>query len=260
MIVGNCGTSTSNIRSYLESVKGVAVNVGTFAGYKSLRSAAGVIGTRKANADQIAEMAELLQEKIRAGAFGFSVGLDYSPQTSATTEELMVLAGAVKSSGGLFAMHIRDENDRVVQALEEAITIAQKSGVKFEYSHIKAAGKRNWGKMSTLLDMLAKARAAGVDISADVYAYTYSSLDVGSSRESIKEENIQMALQSPFVMVAADGGLNANGRAIHPRAYSNNTRVLATYVRDKGVLTLADAVHKMTQMPAERLGITDRGS
>jgi len=92
-----------------------------------------------------------------------------------------------------------------------------------------------------------------------VYGYTFSSLDVGKGRNSINEGDLVIALTHPLVMIGSDSGLSKNGRAIHPRAYGNYPRILRKYVREKGLLTLEEAVHKMTAMPAEKLRLRDRG-
>jgi N-acyl-D-aspartate/D-glutamate deacylase len=204
-------------------------------------------------------MQEKLATMLQEGAFGLSVGLEYWPQTFATTGELVDLCQVLREKGGFYATHIRSESDRVLEAAAEAITIGQQAGVPVQYSHIKASFQRNWGKMQRILSLVDDARRGGLDITADVYGYTFSSWDLGSSRDSLSEDDLQLALQHPAVMIGSDSGLDAQGRAVHPRAYGNYPRILRRYALDKKVITLEQAIHKMTAMPAQRLGLKDRG-
>ena len=261
-IAGNCGTSVDSVPEYLAQIdeKGSAVNVGLFTGYSRLRRDVGVAATSRTTEDQISKMQDLLKASIEGGSFGLSVGLGYAPQNMATTDELKELAKTVKAEDGLMAMHIRNEGNRVVESLAEAIDIAKTTGVRFEYSHAKAAGKNNWSKVPKLLKMLEEAQAEGVDIMTDVYVYGFSSNDLYSDTYfSSSEDNIKLVLKHPLTMVASDGGLQSRGIAVHPRVCGNVTRVLTKYVRDEKVLSLESAIHKMTEMPAERLKINDRG-
>jgi len=258
-IGGNCGSSVDDIDEFFSSFEKTGVNLGLYAGYKNLRLK--VLGNQKAppTENQLEQMKAVLEEYMRDGAFGLSVGLGYWPQYYATTEELVDLCRVVKKYGGIYACHIRDEGDNVIDALGEAITIGLKAGIPVEYSHIKIARERNWGKMSHVLQLMEEARENGLDITADVYGYTFSSLDVGKGRNSINEGDLVMALTHPLVMIGSDSGLSKNGRAVHPRAYGNYPRILRKYVREKGLLTLEEAVHKMTAMPAKKLRLRDRG-
>ncbi len=261
-IAGNCGTSVASVPDFLASINknGNAINVGIFTGYTKLRRQAGVADNAITNEAQLKKMQALLKKSIEGGSFGMSVGLGYFPQSRATTAELKALGKTMVAENALLAMHIRNEADTVVESLAEAIEIAKVTGVRFEYSHVKAAGENNWNKAPTLLKMLEQAKADGVDIMADAYAYAFSSNDLYSGAYlSSSEENVKKILMHPMVMVASDGGLQARGIAVHPRVYANATRVLGKYVRDENVLTLENAVHKMTQMPAERLKLNDRG-
>ena len=257
-INGNCGTSTSNISRFLRDVDGSAINVGTFMGYKALRRLF-ILDSANVTPEITAKMAEQLKTSIANGAFGFSLGLSYYPQNKATYSELLTLAKATKEAGGLLSMHIRDEYDDVIPSLAEAISLAKESGAALEYSHIKVGNKKNWDKQDTILQMMEAARANGVDILGDVYAYDYSSWDVSGITSSLSEDNVRKVMQHELVMIGSDSGLYAKGIASHPRAYANPIRVLAHYVRDEGLLTLEEAVMKMTGMPAGRLALSDRG-
>ncbi|CEP68533.1 Amidohydrolase 3 [Moorella glycerini] len=256
---GNCGTSVARVGDFLAGINKLALNLGILAGYKNLRQATVAREGRPAGAREVAAMQQKLATALQEGAFGLSVGLEYWPQSLATTQELIDLCQVLKEYGGFYATHIRSEGDQVFKAVEEAIEIGQQAGIPVQYSHIKTAGRRNWGKMKQVLSLLDGARQGGLDITADVYGYTFSSWDVGSSRNSIHEEDLLLALQHPWVMIGSDSGLDPRGRAIHPRAYGNYSHILRHYCLDKGVITLEEAIHKMTLMPARRMGLKDRG-
>ncbi|MDN5347925.1 MAG: N-acyl-D-amino-acid deacylase [Clostridia bacterium] len=256
---GNCGSSVKDVGAFLSGINRLAINLGILAGYRVLREAAVTQEGRRARANEVAAMQEKLAGALKEGAFGLSVGLEYWPQYLATTQELVELCQVLKEYGGFYATHIRSEGDRVLEAVKEAIEIGERAGVPVEYSHVKAAGQRNWGKMALVLNLLDEARRSGLDITADVYGYTFSSNDLGSGRSSIKEEDMLLALKHPAVMVGSDSGLDEQGRAVHPRAYGNYPRILRRYCLDQGIITLEESVHKMTLMPARRLGLNDRG-
>jgi N-acyl-D-aspartate/D-glutamate deacylase len=258
-IGGNCGTSVPSIRDYFATLGSTGVNFGLFAGYRPLRLQAAGNVSRAANHQEIIKMQNNLREALLAGAFGLSVGLEYWPQHYATTEELVELCLVLKKYGGFYSTHIRCEEDKVLQSLEEAVQIGFLAQVPVQYSHVKTAQKRNWGKMGQVLAIMEDAVKSGLDITGDAYAYQFSSLDVGKDRESIGPEDMRMALQHPLIMMASDGGLRADASAIHPRAYGNFPRVLGRFVRDEGLMPLTEAIRKMTSLPARRLGLNDRG-
>lgn len=259
---GNCGRSPQNIRGFLETMPGLSINYGLLMGYRTLREL--TMGGRKPGKvapSQLTKMQEHLAEAFKAGVLGLSVGLEYWPQNYATTEEIIELCQVVKEYRGFYATHIRSEYDRVESALEEAIEIGNKAEIPVQYSHIKAGYKRNWSKFPKMLEMLEKAKTSGLDITADVYSYTYSSTDIGKKPfiHSMSEENLARAVSHPQVFFASDTGIYTGGRAIHPRAYGNFPRVLGSLVRDKQILTLEEAIAKMTSRPAQRLRLENRG-
>lgn len=257
-IVGNCGTSTENISAYLSAADGAAVNVGTFLGYKALRRA--FISDGAAVTPQVLEqMKARLAGALDNGALGFSLGLSYYPQNKADYEEVLALAKVVESRNSLLSVHIRDEYDEVIPAVEEAIALARESGVRLQYSHIKVGEERNWHKQERVLELLDQVVAEGLDIKGDVYVYPYSSWDLGTLHDSVSVENIKKILVKPYVAVGSDTGINRYGGVVHPRAYGNATAVLCRYVRDEALLTLEEAVMKMTSLPAEIVNLPDRG-
>ncbi|NLC77579.1 MAG: D-aminoacylase [Clostridia bacterium] len=256
-IGGNCGTSVKSIGGHFEALQATGVNTGLFVGYKMLRNK--YVGEGKTTNKQLEAMQEDLATGLGEGAFGLSVGLQYWPQVYATTEEIIALCEVLKDCGGFLSIHIRNEDNQVLPSLEEAIEIGLKAGVPVQYSHIKTANEANWGKMPRVLELVEGAAASGLDITSDVYGYTFSSWDLGTNRNSLNEEDICLALKHPLVMVGSDSWLDNAGNCSHPRAYGNYPRILRRYVREQGLLTWEEAIRKMAAMPARRLGLKDRG-
>ena len=258
---GNCGRSPRDIKGYFRQLPATKINYGLFIGYRTLRELAGVSGSKKASADDIITMQGHLAQAMADGALGLSTGLEYAPQHLATEEELISLCRVLRDYGGFYSTHIRNEYGEVVQALDEAIRIGLAAEVPVQYSHIKAGYPENWDKTEVLLAMLADANRKGLDITADVYPYTFSSTDLGKKPliHSISEQGMEAAAADPFVFFGSDTGIYSGGRATHPRAYGTFPRVLAMLVRDKKVISLETAVAKMTSMPARRLRLADRG-
>jgi dihydroorotase/N-acyl-D-amino-acid deacylase len=121
---------------------------------------------------QLDSMKALVRSAMKDGAVGLSTALQYPPAPYARTEELVALASEAAKYGGTYATHMRSESDRVLQAIDEAITIGRKANIPVEIWHIKAAGKKNWGRMKQIVAKIDSARRAGVDIAADTYGYT----------------------------------------------------------------------------------------
>ncbi len=160
------------------------VNIGVLAGHGSIR--AGVMGDaasepeRRPTASESAAMAKILTQALNAGALGLSSGLVYQPGKNATTDELAALAAVMAGTGALYASHIRDEGDRLVEAVAEAIEIGRRAGVAVQISHHKAAGSANWGKVAETLALIEQAQADGMTVHADQYPYTAGSTMLGS--------------------------------------------------------------------------------
>nr|NIP82121.1 amidohydrolase family protein [Gemmatimonadota bacterium]NIQ57795.1 amidohydrolase family protein [Gemmatimonadota bacterium]NIU77950.1 amidohydrolase family protein [Gammaproteobacteria bacterium]NIX47035.1 amidohydrolase family protein [Gemmatimonadota bacterium]NIY11401.1 amidohydrolase family protein [Gemmatimonadota bacterium] len=152
----------------------VAVNVASFAGHGTLRRR--VMGDdyrRAATPDEVDAMARLLRLDLDAGALGLSTGLEYDPGIYATTEEVIALARVAAEAGGRYSSHIRSEDRRLFDAVDEAIRIGREAGIPVQISHLKLAMRSLWGRADELLARLDSARAAGVDVTADVYPYTF---------------------------------------------------------------------------------------
>jgi N-acyl-D-amino-acid deacylase len=322
-----------------------AVNLVAQVGLNALRMAAVGGDERPATPEERTAMRVLLERAADEGVAGFSTGLIYAPGSYAPPREVTELARAAARLGLLYSTHMRNEADRLIDAVTEALTTARESGARLEISHLKAMGRANHGRVHEALRLIDEARAQGVDVTADVYPYTASSttltsrlpgwamdggverlLDrladaavrrriaaearidadvivlaelpqgpysawigrslaelggelglggaetaleviaahhgsVGIVNHAMSEDDVRAVLSHPHVSVASDGSTlrpAGEGRP-HPRSFGTFARVLGRYVREWGVLTLADAVRKMTSLPASRAGLADRG-
>lgn len=150
----------------------VTINVASYAGHGVLRSL--VMGEdyrRHATADELADMADLLQAEMAAGALGLSSGLEYDPGSFSAPEELVELAKVAAADGGRYLSHIRSEDQYFWEAVDEVINIGREARLPVQVTHIKLAMTRWWGQSDVLIAKLDDARASGVDITADVYPY-----------------------------------------------------------------------------------------
>ncbi len=334
---------------------GVALNVAQLIGHGTLRLAAMGFARRPPTAREQAHMERMMDEAMADGAYGLATGLIYAPGSYAATEEIIGIARRAAGGRGFYASHIRGEGATLLDAVAEAIRVGREGGLPTQVSHVKAAGRPNWGKVTDALALIDAARAQGQDVMADVYPYTASSttlrtllpdwvLEGGidamlerladrATRERIREDltgggetllrgldwadimvayspsrpdaqgrriaeiaaareenpldaaielivaeqgkgymilfqldeaDLRRALVHPHVMIGSDGSsLAAKGPLAagkpHPRSYGTFPRVLGRYARDERVLSLPDAVWKMTGLPARRLGLADRG-
>lgn len=150
---------------------GMALNYSTFVGNGTVRSAIIGEGDRAASAGELEKMKALVAEAMAGGALGLSSGLEYTPSGFASTEELIELCRVAARSGGVYATHMRDEEAAVVEAVAEALRIAREAPIRLQISHLKVGFAVNWPKLGTIMDMLEKARAEGLDFRADRYPY-----------------------------------------------------------------------------------------
>jgi N-acyl-D-amino-acid deacylase len=331
----------------------VAVNVASMVGHGTVRGR--VVGgeDRPATDAEIERMRGLVREALAQGAVGLSSGLEYTPGAFAPKEEVVALAEVLRGTGYPYASHMRNEDDELLSAIEEALHVGRMAGVPVQIAHLKAQGKRNYWKADVALSMIEAARASGVDVHFDRYPYVayatglsnlfpswsrdggtqaflqrleereaavrierfarakvallgdWDSVQITSTNEAtswargrrmgqlaaergmepyalavelmrtnggsvgmigfgMSEENTARFLAHPLGMVCSDGGAYAPYGPLgtgspHPRGYGTFPRLLGKYVREMGVLTLEEAVHKVTLMPARKLRLDDRG-
>lgn len=326
LIVGQDGSSPFPVREYLarRRARPAAVNVGVLVGHATVRRQ--VLGDdfrRAATKDEIGRMAALVEQEMRGGALGLSSGLEYEVGSYAATDELVALARVAARHGGFYISHIRDEADRTIDAVREAIAIGERARLPVQITHIKLGTVGVWGRAPDVVALIEAARKRGVDVTADAYPYlAWSSnlkvlvpnrqwSDPASVQEALKdvggggnvqitrlprfpqyvgrrldeiaraegisevdlyirivqdedagvightmiEDDLRTFYRQPWTMVASDGGVGFS----HPRGAGTFPRVLGRYVRESGVLSLEEAVRRMTSLPAARLGLEDRG-
>jgi len=340
---------------------------------------------RAANLEEIEKMKSLLEQAMQEGAWGLSTGLEFIPDRYASTEEVISVAKVLERFGGIYTSHMRFENEHILDGIRETIRIGKETGVPVNIAHLKITGKNNWGMMKEVVDLVNKARARGVKITADQYPYVQGSpigqiwtfpeipdnmQPFSALREKLREENFDpsqrktfekryiealqkalanktkkeqirqltvtgrphdpspvamwgwhdfcilvaeknlhligknftdlvkeqnrdpfdivadliidepgilygsgsqswddhdYALKQDWVMVSSDGGAfpiiedGAKPELGHPRIFGSQARVLRKYVREEKILTLENAIHKMSALPASFLGMKDRG-
>jgi N-acyl-D-amino-acid deacylase len=331
-----------------------AVGVATMVGNGTIRAL--VVGDedRPATAAELQRMKDEVREAMGGGCVGLSSGLEYTPSGFADPGELVELASVLRGTGRPYASHMRNEDDRLLAAVEEAIHVGRMAGVPVQISHLKAQGRRNYWKQGVVLELLGRARREGVDALFDAYPYTayqtglsnlfptalraggteaflrrlrapetaarleracrdkvallgdWNSVQIASTNDEtvwargrlvgdlarergtdpyeltlllleanrggvgmighgMDEDNVVELLAHPMGLVCSDGGAHApygplSQSSPHPRGYGTFPRLLGRYVREKGVLTLEAAVHKVTGRAARRLGLQDRGT
>lgn len=282
-----------------------SVNTACLIGHGSLRIDAMVDLDRPADAAETAAMVRALDQALSEGGIGLSTGPFYPPARAASTEELIEMARMAQAHGRLYVTHMRDEGDRVIEALEETFAIGRAAKCGVHVSHHKCAGLANHGLSETTLRMIDQAMA-GQDIGLDTTPWIASStmLNSGRHRQATRvivaesepypemagrdlsdiaaswkvdeetaldrllpatgiffimdEGDVRRILSHPDCIVASDG--IARGSHPHPRTWGTFPRVLGHYSRDVGLYSLEEAVRRMTSMPANRFGLTDRGT
>lgn len=177
---GNCGEiyfpkeANKDMVRFLDIMRSneLGINFACLVGHGDLRER--VVGPYnvKASDEDLRRMCELLDEALDAGAAGLSFGLEYAPGCYGDIREMEALCRVVAQHNALYAIHMRHESDKVVEALEEAIKVAELSGARLQVSHLKAQNPANFDKLPTLLAMIDKAKAEGIDIAFDRYPYT----------------------------------------------------------------------------------------
>jgi N-acyl-D-amino-acid deacylase len=161
------------LRQYFARLEkqGIGINLASFVGATQVRRM--VLGDedKAPSSEQLEQMKGLVRDAMHDGAVGVSTSLEYAPAPYAKTDELIALAGEAAKFGGIYATHMRNESDSVLQAIDEALRIGREAHIPVEIWHLKVAGKQNWGRMPEVVAKISSARAQGMDVSADTYAY-----------------------------------------------------------------------------------------
>lgn len=301
---------------------------------------------REPTQEELDKMKALIAKCMEEGAKGISFGLIYPPGSYANTEELVEICKVVADYDGIMMVHMRNEQDKLLESIDEMVYVAKQSGVRLHISHLKALGYRNWGKVDAALEKLYKLKKEGVDVTFDQYPYeaactglkvlapmwayeggeqgfqsrlldeneyekiaaqvrsniearggadkiliatvarevnqwmagnnlAYISKKLNIEAEhaalrilqddgpsvvaiyfSISEEDVRTVMKSDLHCVCTDGIMGSHP---HPRLFGAFTRVLSYYCREMKILTLEEAIRKMTSEPARRLRLWDRG-
>lgn len=354
IVTGNCGGSSPDLAKFFARLEklGLGINLASLIGHNTVRNAVMGSENRQATPEEIEKMQALVAKGMEDGAVGFSTGLIYTPGIYANTEEVVALAQAAARYGGVYASHMRDEGAKILQAIEEAALVGQRTGMPVQLAHFKIDNRRVWGSSDMSIGLVEKFRRAGVDVVVDQYPYDHSSTglsivlpawaleggrkatlerlkdpataakiradmierlkDKGLSSysyaivasyppnrdyegkniteitrlkgleatleneiatifelmenppqmiyHSMCEEDVERILRYPNTAIGSDGGIREFGVGMpHPRSYGTNARVLAEYVRKRRVITLEDAIRRMTSLPARTFGFRDRG-
>ena len=220
-VTGNCGHSVAPLegvdaearRATLLQDEGIEATWGSVGDYfhrlEQTQVAANQIlllgqGTLRENAvgnvdrpltpEEMKQVVRAVEEGMDHGAFGLSTGLEYTPGSYTPTDEIVALTRVVARRGGFYASHIRNEEAGLLEAVDEAIEIGRRTGARVQISHLKAAGQPNWSKQRAALDLIAAARAAGVEVLADAYPYTAYSTGLTIFLETWAREGDEQAL------------------------------------------------------------------
>ncbi len=171
-----------NLEQYFNRLaqQGAAINLGTYVGAGQVRKK--VLGqvNRAPTENELKDMQEYVADAMSDGAMGLSSALIYAPSNYAQTDELIALAKIVSKYGGIYATHMRNEGDTEMDALDEAFRIGREANLPVEIFHLKVSGKQNWGRMPQIIEKIERARANGIDVTADQYPYTASATSLGA--------------------------------------------------------------------------------
>ena len=181
IVAGNCGSSALDIGAAIAALRErpAALNFATLIGHNTVRTAVMGSENRTPGAAELARMKSLVWKGMADGAVGFSTGLQYVPGTYAQPMEIVELARAAASGGGIYASHMRNEGTQLEDAIAETIRVGELSGARVQISHLKVDSPSRWGASEKALAMIDAARQRGIDVRADQYAYTAASSTLG---------------------------------------------------------------------------------
>jgi N-acyl-D-amino-acid deacylase len=203
IVTGNCGGSKLGLAEWFADLeqRGLGLNVSTLIGHNTVRREVMGTANRAATAGEIERMQGLVEKAMREGAVGFSTGLIYIPGTYSNTDEVVALAKAAAKHGGVYASHMRDEGEKVLDAIDEAVRVGREAGMPVQLSHFKIDNKNLWGSSTKSVDLVERFRRAGVDVVVDQYPYVRSSTNLGVTLPSWAladgEEKIAERLNDP---------------------------------------------------------------
>jgi N-acyl-D-aspartate/D-glutamate deacylase len=244
IIVGQDGSSVmiDELKQSLAAVP-VAVNVASYAGHGSIRSR--VMGTnykRKATPQEVAAMVAILEKEMASGALGLSTGLEYDPGIYCDTEEVIALAKIAAKYGGRYISHVRSEDRYFLQAIEELLSIGRQAKIPVQISHIKLCLADLRGQADSLLERLNAARKEGIDVTADIYPYTYweSTLTV-----LFPDRDFNDLDEAKYVLdkIAPADGLTFTSYQANPSLVGKTVAEIATERKKPEAETLLQLIH-----------------
>lgn len=210
VITGNCGGSADDLKKFfwgLDSMK-TSINIASLVGHNTVRRLAMGLDNRLATVDEQKKMEELVAQAMKDGAVGLSTGLIYLPGMYSNTEEVIGLARSAAAYNGIYASHIRNEENGVKDAINEAINIGKNANIPVQISHFKVSGPANWGRSRETLPMIEAARKEGYDVTIDQYPYSASSTNLGirlpdwalaGGNDSLKKRINDAAMQKQII-------------------------------------------------------------
>jgi N-acyl-D-aspartate/D-glutamate deacylase len=183
VITGSCGSGPTDVAAFFRALENgrTGTNVIHLVPHNSVRQKVMGNANRLPTGAELQAMKDLVDRGMRDGAWGFSTGLIYNPGAYAKTDEIITLARVAAHYGGLYASHIRDEGTGVLVAITEAMKVGQEAGLPVHISHLKASGRRAWGKSAEEIALIEQARAQGQTATADQYPYTASSTSLAAT-------------------------------------------------------------------------------
>lgn len=241
LAIGPDGGSPFPLKDYFARIENkTAVNVLSFIGHAAVREK--VLGNdykRRATEEEIKKMALLVEEGMKDGAFGLSSGLEYDVGFSATTEELIALARAASRYKGIYMSHIRDEEEGLLDALREAISIGREAKLPVQISHIKAGNRNVWGKSKEAIALIESERKKGFDVTADCYPYTAWASTITVLVPSRKHEDkaeIEKGLSNvggadKVLITSCRAHKDYEGKTLEEIAKSNGTTAADIYIQ-----------------------------
>jgi N-acyl-D-amino-acid deacylase len=182
LVTGNCGGSATEVAEFLGRIskEPLAINLATLIGHGSVRRKAMGLDDRAPAPEELKQMENIVEQAMKDGAVGLSTGLIYVPGTYAKTDEVVALARVAAKYQGVYATHMRNEGDKVADAIRESILIGEQAGLPVDISHFKISNKKMWRQSPMTLGLVREARARGLSVTVDQYAYTASSTSLDS--------------------------------------------------------------------------------
>ncbi len=243
--------SWTTLGQYLEMLekKGISPNVASFVGAATVRENLLAEADVQPTPAQLTAMQGLVKQAMEEGALGLTDALIYSPNTYAKTPELIALAKISARCGGIYIAHIRSEGDRLEEAVQETIDIAQASGAPGEIYHFKQAGRDNWGKLAKVVAMIDAARARGVRITANMYTYTAGATGLDAGMPSW----VQDGGLEKWIARLKDPAIRAKVKAEMLNAHPTTWENLAAQAGAEGTLLLAFKNPKLKPLTGKTL-------